>query len=98
MLSLGMLFAFAFAITSRNFELVAGSGPPAFTATASSLPIFVKIFPLTASVFAFLFLIVDHLLCPDIFAPLYFHYSNIVILSYDYCFFKAQGSKNLQHC
>jgi len=49
-----MLFAFAFAITSRRRLLFAGSGPPpSFTATASSLPSFVKIFPFAASFFSF---------------------------------------------
>ena len=47
--------------------LFAGSGPPpSFTATASSLPIFVKIFPFAASFFSFLCLIFANLECPDI--------------------------------
>jgi hypothetical protein len=49
------LLAFAFAITSASFEFTLGSGPPALTATANSLPILVKILPFAASVFAFLF-------------------------------------------
>ena len=36
--SFGILFAFAFAITSRSLLLFAGSGPPSFTATAISRP------------------------------------------------------------
>ena len=48
--SFGMLLDFAFAITSLNLLLLEGSElPPSFTATAISLPIFVKIFPLAAS-------------------------------------------------
>ena len=58
MVSFGMLLDFAFAITSRNLLLLEGSElPPSFTATAISLPIFVKIFPFAASFFSFLCLI-----------------------------------------
>ena len=71
MLSLGIFAAFAFAITSASLLLVYGSGLP-FAATANSLPILVNILPLTASVFAFLFLIFAHLLCPDIVYSPYF--------------------------
>ena len=74
MFSFGMLFIFALAMQSRKRELVLGSGPPpSLIATASSLPILVKILPLAASVFSFFLLIVDHLECPDIcFASLTF--------------------------
>ena len=45
-----MLLDFAFAITSLNLLILEGSElPPSFTATAISLPIFVKIFPLAAN-------------------------------------------------
>ena len=64
--SLGMLLAFAFAITSLNFPLLLGSGPPALTATAISRPIIVKIFPFAASFFSFLCLIFANFECPDI--------------------------------
>ena len=52
--SFGILAALHFAITSFNLEFPAGSGPPALTATNSSLPNFVNIFPLAASAFPFL--------------------------------------------
>ena len=51
--SFGMLFAFAFAITSRRRLLLAGSAPPSFTATAISRPITVKILPFAESFFSF---------------------------------------------
>ena len=61
----------ALAIISRRRLLLAGSGPPSFTATAISRPIIVKIFPFAASFFSFLCLILANLECPDILiAPL----------------------------
>ena len=73
MVSFGMLLDFAFAITSRNLLLLEGSElPPSFTATAISLPIFVKIFPFAASFFSFLCLILANFECPDMsFTSLY---------------------------
>ena len=62
MLSLGTLFALAFAITSLSFEFEAGSGPPSRTITAISLPILVKTLALWLSVFSF-FLLVIVLFC-----------------------------------
>ena len=53
MLSLGILLALAFAMTSNSLLFVDGSLPPAFTATAISLPILVNIFPFAASPLAF---------------------------------------------
>ena len=41
-LSLGIFTALAFWMTARNLELLAGSGPPSFTAITMSLPIRVK--------------------------------------------------------
>ena len=67
MVSLGILFAFALAMTWASLKLLAGSGPPSFTATAISLPIMVKIFPFAASFFSFLCLIFANFECPDIF-------------------------------
>ena len=64
--SLGILFDLALAITSLSLPLLAGSGPPAFTATAISLPIIVNIFPFAASFFSFLCLILANFECPDI--------------------------------
>jgi hypothetical protein len=57
-----MLAALHFAITFFSFEFPAGSGPPSFTAINSSLPNFVKIFPLAASAFPFLACMLCHLL------------------------------------
>ena len=70
MLSFGMFAAFALAMTSFSLLFCAGSAlPPAFTAITISRPILVKILPFAASVLAFLFLMVDHLLCPDMDDP-----------------------------
>jgi hypothetical protein len=65
MVSFGMLLDFALAITWANLELLAGSAPPSFTATAISLPKMVKILPLAASFFSFLCLIFANFECPD---------------------------------
>ena len=65
--SFGIFAALHFAITSFNFEFPAGSGPPAFTATNSSLPNFVNTFPLAASAFPFFACMLLHLECPLIF-------------------------------
>ena len=72
-LLLGILFALAFAITSRSLLLLAGSAPPpSLTATASSRPIFVKIFPFAASFFSFLCLMLANFECPDmVYSPLF---------------------------
>ena len=85
-LSFGMLFAFAFAMTSRNLLLLSGSGPPSLTATAISLPMTVKIFPFFASFFSFLCLMFANLLCPDVFFFLpfpffYLYLSNHVVMN-----------------
>src|SRR5699024_6266346 len=69
MFSLGMFAALALATTSFNLLLVFGSGPPSRTAMAISRPILVNILPRCASVFSFLCLMVDHLLCPDMDDP-----------------------------
>jgi len=68
MLSDGTLEAFALAMTSRSFPLLAGSGPPSLTATAISRPILVKTLARWLSVFSFFLLILFHLECPDIFS------------------------------
>ena len=67
MVSLGILLAFAFAITWASLKLLLGSGPPSFTATAISLPRMVKIFPLAASFLSFLCLIFSNFECPTSF-------------------------------
>src|SRR5699024_4851984 len=67
MVSLGMLLAFALAMTSRSLLLLAGSGPPSFTATTISRPIIVKIFPFLASFFSFLCFMFANFECPDMF-------------------------------
>ena len=64
--SFGILFAFAFAMTSLSLLLLAGSAPPCFTASASSCPMTVKIFPFAASFFSFFALIFENFECPDI--------------------------------
>ena len=56
MVSLGILFDFAFAM-SLNFALFAGSEPPSLTATAISLPSLVNIFPSWHQPFLFVFYI-----------------------------------------
>ena len=65
-MSLGILEAFAVDIACLSLGLESVSLPPVFAATISSLIILVKTFPRLASRAAFLCLIVDHLLCPDI--------------------------------
>ena len=75
MVSFGMLFAFALAITSRSLLLFAGSGPPSFTAITISRPIMVKILPFLASFFSFLCLILANLECPDMFILSFFSVS-----------------------
>ena len=67
--SFGMLLALAFAMTVASLKLLAGSGPPSFTATAISRPMIVKILPLAASFFSFLCLIFANFECPDITSP-----------------------------
>jgi len=64
--SLGILFDLAFAITSLNLLLLLGSGPPSLTATISSLPNLVKTLPFAASFFSFLCLMLANFECPDI--------------------------------
>ena len=59
-LSLGTLFDLAFAIRSLSFALPAGSAPPCLTTTAISLPIFVNILALAASVAPFFLLMFSH--------------------------------------
>ena len=62
----GILHAFAVEIACLNLGFESGSLPPDFAATINSLITLVKTFPRLASRAAFLCLIVDHLLCPDI--------------------------------
>jgi len=64
--STSKIFAFAFAMTSLSLLLLAGSAPPCFTASASSCPMTVKIFPFAASFFSFFALIFENFECPDI--------------------------------
>ena len=67
---LTMLAPCGVAMTSFSLLCSAGAAlPPAFTAMTISRPILVKILPFAASVLAFLFLMVDHLLCPDMDNP-----------------------------
>ena len=82
MVSLGMLFAFAFAMTSLSLLLLAGSGPPSFTAITISRPIIVKIFPFFASFFSFLCLILANFECPDIFFSPHFSCGNKPLFSF----------------
>lgn len=66
MLSLGILASLALSIANRSVGLVAGSPLfPSFTAIMIIRATFVNVLPLLASTTAFLCLIVDHLLCPD---------------------------------
>ncbi len=82
MVSLGMLLAFALAITWASLKLFAGSGPPSFTATAISLPMIVKIFPFAASFFSFLCLIFANFECPDIsLCPFFMRRFSVLLLA-----------------
>ena len=81
-----MFAALHFAITAFSFEFPDGSGPPSFTAINSSLPNFVKIFPLAASAFPFFACMLCHLLCPDMFS-LSFNLFKFSLLFYFTTFF-----------
>src|SRR5213080_57279 len=69
MLSFGMEYDFAFSIAFCSARLPAGSGPPSFAATMIARESFENSLPRFASAAPFLCLIEDHLLCPDIDAP-----------------------------
>src|SRR5438552_6107333 len=69
MLSFGIEFAFAFSTAFWSARLPAGSGPPSRAATMIARVSFEKSLPRFASAAPFLCLIDDHLLCPDIHAP-----------------------------
>src|SRR3989338_1756494 len=60
----------ALSVANRSQELVLGSPPPLRAATVISRMSLVKTLPRTASVLAFLCLILAHLLCPAILRPL----------------------------
>src|SRR5699024_2383631 len=76
MLSLGMLFAFAFAMQSRRRALNSGfAEPPSLMAIAISRPILVKIFAFFASFAPLRLAILCHLECPDMLeCPSFYHY------------------------
>src|SRR5919201_1231309 len=68
MLSLGIEYERAFSIAFASARLLSGSPPPSLAATMIARESFEKSFPRFASAAPFLCLIVDHLLCPDIYA------------------------------
>jgi hypothetical protein len=65
MFSLGIFSLLAAATAVLSLGLASMSPPPMRAATVISLISLVKILPLFASVAAFLCLMLDHLLCPD---------------------------------
>jgi hypothetical protein len=66
MFAKGMLAALALSIASLSEKFISGSAPPR-AAMAMALPSLVNVAPLAASLAPFCLLMVDHLLCPDIF-------------------------------
>src|SRR5438132_9030343 len=69
MLSFGIEAALAFSTAFWSDRLAAGSAPPSRAATMIARVSFEKSLPRFASAAPFLCLIDDHLLCPDIHAP-----------------------------
>src|SRR2546423_15486889 len=69
MLSFGIEYERAFSIAFWSARLAAGSAPPSRAATMIARVSFEKSLPRFASAAPFLCLIDDHLLCPDIHAP-----------------------------
>ena len=67
----GMLEAFAFLIARRKAGFISGSPPPSLADRAISLETCVNTAPRLASAAPFFRLMVDHLLCPDIFSLLF---------------------------
>ena len=65
MLSFGILAARALSKTIRSLAFIDGSPSPALAATKISRDNLLKIAPRLASASPFLFLILLHLLCPD---------------------------------
>ena len=64
--SFGILAEVALSTASRNLGLESGSPPPSRAATVTSRISLLQILPRFLSLAAFLCLMVDHLLCPDI--------------------------------
>src|SRR5580765_3217842 len=73
MLSLGTELFFAFWIASKRVGLPSGSPPPVRAATSMFLMSLANILPRRASMTAFLCLVVAHLECPLIYAPISVH-------------------------
>jgi hypothetical protein len=76
MLSFGMFSRFALAMIARSAGLFSGSGPPAFTAIAICLPIFVNVLAMWPHRFSFVALRYSNALPIDEF------YYFIILLSF----------------